>query len=124
MDDNTRQFFAKELGEDFRVVSEVSLLYSGWECDPKGWVLQAAKDGEILQKKRQRSNTWANSEPEYELVVSWKAGDYLYASTSHGSPYIGTPSELEEQIKDNQSTLEEQKAALLRLAKRPATYPE
>lgn len=58
-----------DTGED-RVLFEFPVLHEGWECDPKGWVMERPDGSRYLRL------------------------------TTHGAPYHADAGELEERIKE------------------------
>lgn len=82
MHDSIRSNLAEEV-RAFTVLSTISMLWEGWECDSESWIIQVqATDARHL------------------------------VMTSHGRVYIASEKELQDQIETNLAIVEEQQAAL------------
>jgi hypothetical protein len=81
--------FGAHFESEIEVLSEFPVMYSGWECDEKGWVINV-----------QRTN-------QVKVVL-----------TNHGSFYLSTEEELKSMIKGYEETTKLTKDALLQLQMR------
>lgn len=71
--------------QEFVIVQTVTMLWVGWECDSTAWLVRLKDD------------------------------TVRFVLTSHGSAYVGSAKDLQDQIEENEDIVATQREALARL---------